>query len=118
MNFFQNGLYYVFLIYMISTCAGIDKYAFYLDFKGVLSSKPQASVNKCTCTIFLAFNGTMYKNFKPVKIRDVYFHYLHVIMINPPTHPSFYGFSTIYQINDLFDSWVINRVGSFITLSF
>jgi hypothetical protein len=29
---------------MISTCAGIDKYAFYLDFKGVLSSKPQVSV--------------------------------------------------------------------------
>jgi hypothetical protein len=29
---------------MISTCPGIDKYAFYLDFKGVLSSKPQASV--------------------------------------------------------------------------
>jgi hypothetical protein len=31
---------------MISTCPGIDKYAFYLDFKGVLSSKPQASVPK------------------------------------------------------------------------
>jgi hypothetical protein len=31
---------------MISTCAGIDKYAFYLDFKGVLSSKPQVSVIK------------------------------------------------------------------------
>jgi hypothetical protein len=29
---------------MISTCAGIDKYAFYLDFKGVLSSKPQVYV--------------------------------------------------------------------------
>jgi hypothetical protein len=29
---------------MISTCAGIGKYAFYLDFKGVLSSKPQVSV--------------------------------------------------------------------------
>jgi hypothetical protein len=29
---------------MISTCPGIDKYAFYLDFKGVLSSKPQVSV--------------------------------------------------------------------------
>jgi hypothetical protein len=29
---------------MISTCAGIEKYAFYLDFKGDLSSKPQVSV--------------------------------------------------------------------------
>jgi hypothetical protein len=29
---------------MISSCAGIDKYAFYLDFKGVLSSTPQVSV--------------------------------------------------------------------------
>jgi hypothetical protein len=29
---------------MISTYAGIDKYAFYLDFKGVLSSIPQVSV--------------------------------------------------------------------------
>jgi hypothetical protein len=36
---------------MISTYAGIDKYAFYLDFKGVLSSKPQVSV--CLSTIFL-----------------------------------------------------------------
>jgi hypothetical protein len=26
---------------MISTFAGIDKYTFYLDFKGVLSSTPQ-----------------------------------------------------------------------------
>jgi hypothetical protein len=32
------------LLLLISTCAGIDKYAFYLDFKGVLSSKPQVSV--------------------------------------------------------------------------
>jgi hypothetical protein len=30
---------------MIRTCAGIDKYAFYLDFKGVLSSTPQVSVH-------------------------------------------------------------------------
>jgi hypothetical protein len=29
---------------MISTCAGIDKCAFYLDFKGVLSPTPQVSV--------------------------------------------------------------------------
>jgi hypothetical protein len=33
---------------MIGTCAGIDKYAFYLDFKGVLSSKPQVSVDQGT----------------------------------------------------------------------
>jgi hypothetical protein len=30
---------------MISTRAGIDKYTFYLDFKGVLSSTPQVSVS-------------------------------------------------------------------------
>jgi hypothetical protein len=33
---------------MITTCAGIDKYAFYLDLKGVLSSKPQVSVDFVT----------------------------------------------------------------------
>jgi hypothetical protein len=31
-------------IYMISTCAWIDKYTFYLNFIGVLSSIPQMSV--------------------------------------------------------------------------
>jgi hypothetical protein len=36
---------------MISTCAGIDKYAFYLDFKSVLSSKPQVSVRKTSTRV-------------------------------------------------------------------
>jgi hypothetical protein len=44
--FFSKRLILSFLINMISTCAGIDKNAFYLDFKGVLSSKPQVSVPK------------------------------------------------------------------------
>jgi hypothetical protein len=40
-------LYIIFIyMYMISICAGIDKYTFYLDFKVVLSSTPQVSVLK------------------------------------------------------------------------
>jgi hypothetical protein len=31
---------------MTSTCAGIDKYTFYLGFKGVLSSTPKVTVAK------------------------------------------------------------------------
>jgi hypothetical protein len=44
MIYFSKRLILSILIYMISTCAGIDKYAFYLDFKGVLRSTPQLSV--------------------------------------------------------------------------
>jgi hypothetical protein len=52
MIFFSKRLILSFLIHMIRTCAGIDKYAFYLDFKGVLSSNPHASV--CVLTSYLS----------------------------------------------------------------
>jgi hypothetical protein len=45
--FFSKTAYIKFFwIYIISTCAGIDKYKFHLDFKGVLSSTPQVSVSE------------------------------------------------------------------------
>jgi hypothetical protein len=37
-------------IYMIKTCAGIDTYTFWLDFKRVLYSTPQVFVNILTFT--------------------------------------------------------------------
>jgi hypothetical protein len=43
---------------MISTCAGIDKYAFYLDFKSVLSSKPQVSVQETSENPEIMFHGS------------------------------------------------------------
>jgi hypothetical protein len=43
---FKAAFFLRFLIYMISTCALIDKYTFYEDFKGVLSSTPKVSVVK------------------------------------------------------------------------
>jgi hypothetical protein len=46
--FFKTAYIKFFDIYMIRTCAGIDKYTFYLDFKGVLSSTPQVSVGVTT----------------------------------------------------------------------
>jgi hypothetical protein len=58
---------------MISTCSGIDKYAFYLDFKGVLSSKPQVCVFLCSAILFMSINVSHKTNITFRNIFDMLF---------------------------------------------
>jgi hypothetical protein len=67
---------------MISTCAGIDKYAFYLDFKDDLSSKPQVSVS-----LHIQTQSNRVCNFHVILLylmllRDHFFYQIYTLMLN------------------------------------